>query len=310
MPTTDRSKASASPLLSFIVPVFNRLDLTRSFLRSFEDTIGRDDWEMIWVDNASSDGTADFLTALPPPHRVLSPGKNLGYAAANNRAAAEARGSVLGLLNNDLLLTPGWLPPMLGLLLADLQCGAVGNLQLNPRTDLIDHAGVFFDREGMPAHASKNRRRSPPGDFAERNAATAACLLLRRQVFEEAGGFHEGYRNGMEDIDLCVRLRRLGYRILVSHRSRIFHHVSSSPGRRDHDAANSALFRRRCSDVTRAWGEAEWPREYLRRYARHWWKASPARVLLALRLLLFSRTAPPESVSNTTVPSPIRSDKP
>jgi len=283
------------PEISFVIPVFNRLDLTEAFARHLPATLPPIRWEAIFVDDASTDGTAAFLASLPPPFRVLTQPENGGYARAVNRGAREARAPVLGLLNNDLILAPGWLPPMLRLLDAAPDVGCVGNIQRNPATGLIDHAGVFFDPWGMPTHAHKNRRTPPSGAWAERNAVTAACMLIRRELFLELGGFCEAYRNGMEDIDLCVRLRQAGHRILVSHESVIDHLVSSSPGRHDANAANTELFRRRGAPIAAAWGRREWPREYFRRYARHWWRMNPARAWLALRMLLGIRVRIPEN---------------
>ena len=124
----------------------------------------------------------------------------------------------------------------------------------------------------MPTHAHKNRKNPPRGSFRERSAITAACLLMNRAVFEEIGGFCEDYRNGMEDIDLCVRLKMAGYALVVSHESIIQHHVSQSPGRHENNDANSALFKKRWSQTTAVWGRDEWAMEYLRRYARFWWR--------------------------------------
>lgn len=277
------------PEVAFVVPLFNRLDLTRAFVAQLPGTLPQDlAWEAILVDDGSSDGTSDFVAGLPPPFRVLRLDTNGGFARAANRGVAAAADSagVLALLNNDLILSPGWLPPMLRLLESAPCAGAVGNVQVNPATGLVDHAGVFFDLEGLPTHAHKNRGRPPRGAWRERSAATAACLLVRRSVWNLLGGFCEEYRNGMEDIDLCVRMRREGYRIYVSHESVIGHLVSSSPGRHDANAANTAIFRRRCASTAARWGREEWPKEYFRRYARHWWRMNPAKAGLALRLLL------------------------
>jgi GT2 family glycosyltransferase len=277
------------PEVSFILPVFNRLDLTRDFVARLSGTLPAGlRWEVVIVDDASTDGTAEFLATLAAPFRVLRQENNGGFARAVNRGAAAASptAAVLGLLNNDLILSPGWLEPMLRLLATAPQAGAVGNIQVNPATGLIDHAGVFFDLEGLPTHAHKHRRRLPRGPWRERNAATAACLLVRRALWDSLGGLHEGYRNGMEDIDLCVRLRREGFRIYVSHESVIGHLVSSSPGRHEANAANTELFRQRCAATAARWGREEWAHEYFRRYARRWWRIDPARAWLALRLVL------------------------
>ena len=86
--------------------------------------------------------------------------------------------------------------------------GAVGNIQINPQTRLVDHAGVAFDLEGVPFHARKNRKRKADISRKEWPAVTAACMGIDRELFMEFGGFDSIYRNGAEDIDLCLRLNK------------------------------------------------------------------------------------------------------
>lgn len=274
-----------TPVLSFITPVFNRLDLTQAFVASLRATVPGNDWEAILVDDASTDGTAEFLATLAPPFRSVRLDTNGGFARAANAGVAVARGEVLGFLNNDLGLRPGWLAPMRQVLATAPGAAAVGNIQVNPATGLLDHAGIFFDPEGMPTQAHKNRPRPPPGAWRERTAATAACLLVKRNAFVAVGGFCEDYRNGMEDVDLCVQLRVAGHRIYVSHESIVDHQPGRSPGRHDHDDANTVIFRQRCAALAAPWGREEWPREYFRRYARHWWRMDPGKAWRALRML-------------------------
>jgi len=278
-----------TPQVSFIIPVFNRLDLTRTFVGQLAASLPADlCWEAWLIDDGSCDGTPAYLSTLRLPFFSLRLEVNQGYARAVNRGvtATSPASTILGLLNNDLILAPGWFEPMQRLLLAAPSAGAVGNIQKNPATGLIDHAGLFFDLDGLPTHAHKNRGSLPSGPWRERRAASAACLLVKRAVWDALGGLHEGYRNGMEDIDLCVRMGLAGYRIYVSHESVVGHWVSVSPGRHEHNPANIALFRERCAAQTALWGRREWAPEYFRRYARHWWRINPTRGLLALRLLL------------------------
>jgi GT2 family glycosyltransferase len=170
--------------------------------------------------------------------------------------------------------------------MARANVAAVGNVQIDPRTGLLDHAGVFFDLRGAPYHAWKGRGSIPPGEYGEWNAVTAACLLIPTDRFKELGGFDEGYRNSYEDVDLCVRLRSRGYRLLVSHRSVIEHYGRTSPGRKRHDLENRARFLDRWAATAAAWGREEWPRQYLQKYARRWWAANPLRVARALWMLV------------------------
>jgi GT2 family glycosyltransferase len=271
--------------LSIVVPVHNCRELTEACFDSLMRTVDAA-IEVVVVDDASDKDTSAYLETLNPPFRVIRQEVNEGYAKSVNRGVGEVRAEQVLLLNNDTVLTPGWLEPMVELLDQDERVGAVGNIQMNPRTGLVDHAGVYFDPEGMPTHAHKNRRYPPKGAFRERHAASAACLLMRTEVFRRFSGFDEAYRNGMEDIDLCVRLCEAGYRILVSHRSVILHHVSQSPGRHDHNEENSLLFASRRAATAATWGRHEWPTEYLRRYARYWWRINPRLLVRALGMII------------------------
>ena len=277
------------PRISFIVAVHNCLDLTHAMIRSLEDTVDLSRHELVLIDDASDSETANWLQKLEAPYRILRNETNLGFSASNNKAARHATGDYLVFLNNDLELAPNWLEPMLELERTLPKVGAVGNIQKNVQTGLVDHAGIFFDTTGMPTHAWKNRKKHPKGDWIKRSAITAACLLIKRSLFEEMNGFDESYRNGMEDVDLCVRLRNAGYQLIVAHKSVIRHHISCSPGRHDHNDRNSELFRQRWSNSMRQTGIHEWPSEYFHRYARYWWRINPGLAWKALKMLIFRR---------------------
>jgi len=276
------------PRLSLVCPLHNCLEYTQVLLQDLEATLPqRAQTEIILVDDASSDGTRAFLEPLAgqPGYQVVKNDRNLGYAASNNRGVALAQSDTLVLLNNDLQLASGWLEPMLELLESLPAAGAVGNVQRNIANGLVDHAGIFFGLDGMPTHAHKNRRQPPPGNWIERNAVTAACMAIGRQDFLAAGGFDEGYRNGFEDVDLCMKLKQAGKRHYVALRSIVGHHVSASPGRHRRNEQNSERFRARWSKFAQRFGREEWPREYLRRYARLWWRMEPILACKALLML-------------------------
>ena len=268
--------------------------MTRIFLRSFVQTVGlpQGSFEILLVDDCSRESAEMFVKEFSVlPIRYLRNDENCGFGESNNRGASEANGEFLILLNNDLKLKPGWLEPMLGVFdNAEHRAGAVGNIQINTRTRLIDHAGVAFGSDGVPFHARKNRLMYPKGNIAEWPAVTAACMLIRRTVFWEVGGFDTAYRNGSEDIDLCMRLRVAGYHNYVSNSSRVYHHISSSPGRHEFNEQNLEIFMGRWRREGEALGSEMWPREYLFRYARHWWKLSPIKFFQACVLLCFRRT--------------------
>ena len=278
--------------ISIIISTVDCLSKTRQFIESLEGTLSKYDCEIIILDNASTDGTSEYLASLPSFYQIIYHQERKSFAINNNFGATLATGEILLLLNNDLILTPGWLQPMLNLYIHEKNVGAIGNIQLNPQTRLIDHAGIAFDLKGVPFHIRKNRKRLPKNSYRECNAITAACMMINRNVFQDLGGFDEGYVNGSEDVDLCIRLRLEGYRILVSHITPIWHHGNSSPGRLDAVARNEDRFASIWKSTTSGWGQREWPSEYLCRYARHFWKMTPNRTSKALFLLAKNRFFP------------------
>lgn len=235
------------PEVSIIIPLCNCLELTRACVASLEETIGhRHDFEVILVDNASTDGTSAWLATLAGSrYRVIRNATNRGYAPANNAAAEIAQGKYLLLLNNDTVLLPGWLDPILRVLKRAPRAGVVGNVQRDAESGLIDHVGVRFTHGGYPLHAGKGDVAPPTEEYARWPAVTAACCAISRDLFARLGGFDEKFVNGYEDIDLCLKAGAVGYRNYVANRSVIYHHISATPGRSDKNVENFDYFSRR-----------------------------------------------------------------
>jgi len=249
--------------VSIVTATFNRLDLSRAFLESLEVHPPAEPWEIIWVDDGSTDGTREWLQSLPAlRHRVLLNDRNLGYAASNNRGARLASGGILAFLNNDLVLTPGWFAPMHAALAAHPQAGVVGNVQLNARTGDVDHSGIFYHARGKPTHDRTLATGSPP--VRPVIAATAACILIVKARFEAMGGFDEQFVNGCEDVDLCLRLHAAGWQNYVALTSIVRHHVSASPGRSVNNAQNTFRLLQRWRPHLPAFAAQSWADPALR----------------------------------------------
>jgi GT2 family glycosyltransferase len=199
-------------------------------------------YEVILVDDGSTDGTREWLAGLGGAYRVILNKRNLGFGAATNRGADIARGKVLALLNNDLVLRRGWLPPMLwALRLLGRRAGLVGNVQFDAASGAVNHAGIFVNEKAKPEHM-----RGLPNPFSillrphpRVFAVTGACVVVRAETWRRLGGFDETYINGCEDVDLCLRATDAGLENVVALRSRVLHHVSASPGRKVRDEENT-----------------------------------------------------------------------
>lgn len=277
----------SNPKISFIVPIHNRLDCTEPFLKSLLDTVTFDDFELIFINDCSEQDTVDFLNKLDDPRiRVIHNEERSGYAKSMNRAAKHATANILALLNNDLVLTPGWLEPMMECYNNCLKVGAIGNIQKNIKTQAIDHAGILFDAMGLPDHYGKNFPFIFPFKYREFVGVTGACMLIKRELFESMNGFNEKYINGCEDVDLCLRINKAGYRNIVAGKSIIWHHVSASPGRHDKDKQNNKNLLIDWGKITIPSGIKSWPFQYI---VRHWncpWRINGPKLVDAIFRIL------------------------
>jgi GT2 family glycosyltransferase/glycosyltransferase involved in cell wall biosynthesis len=232
---------------SIIIPVWNNLEYTRACLMSlYQHTateVGK--FEVIVVDNGSTDGTTDYLRQEEKKGRLrllINP-DNLGFAKACNQGAHVARGDYLVFLNNDTIVQPGWLTALTRQLEEKEDIGIVGGKLLYPNGS-IQHAGVVFDERKKVGHIYRGFHRNHPAvnKIREFQAVTGACLIIRKPLFFAIGGFDEGYQNGFEDLDLCLRIRKLGYKIVYTPKCEIYHLEGQTPGRYDKDKDNSIYF--------------------------------------------------------------------
>jgi GT2 family glycosyltransferase len=239
--TTAMTATTSAFDCSIIIPVYNRVELTEQCLVKLAEVTRSATFEVILVDNASTDGTAALLSTLGGDVQVIRNTGNLGFAAACNQGARAARGRHLVFLNNDTVPLPGWLAPLVAELDANPEIAVVGS-KLLFADDTIQHAGVIFSRDiPMPYHPFYRAPATVPmvNQRRELQCVTGACMAVRRSVFDAVGGFDEGYQNGFEDVDFCLQVRKHGGRVVYQPASTLYHLESQTAGRKAHDQDNA-----------------------------------------------------------------------
>jgi GT2 family glycosyltransferase len=227
--------------VSIIIPTYNKLAMTAACLDALQRNTHGMRYEIIVVDNNSTDGTVPFLRERQNCRllRTILNAENQGFAKACNQGAAAATGRYLLFLNNDTEVREGWLDRLVFVLQADCTVGAAGSKLLFP-DGTLQHAGiVIIDDRHMPDPlVARHIYYRQPGDLLEANhmrvyqALTAACLMVRASAFREVKGFDESYWNGYEDVDLCFKLGHTGWKIVYQPESIVIHHESQSGAER------------------------------------------------------------------------------
>lgn len=239
--------------VAVVIPVFNQWKLTADCLRSLREHTPDEDVQVIVVDNGSTDETAGACGALG--HELFGErfehvrlAENINFGPGCNLGASRADADFLFFLNNDTLLTPGWLAPLFEALASRPKLGAVGPLLLYPEQDRVQHLGVTFTPTNHVTHLYHYFPSTHPVVMRERNlqAITGAALMIPTGVFRQAGQFWEEYRNGYEDLDLCWNIRSQGLALRCEPRSRVYHLTSQTPGRFDAESHNAQVLARRC----------------------------------------------------------------
>jgi len=253
-----------APLVSIIVPTRDAATLVAACAAG---VLHRTDYpaiEFLLLDNGSTEpaSLALFGTLRADPRvRILPAPGPFNYAALNNLAAAEARGAVLVLLNNDIdVIGGGWLRELVTLAMRP-EVGAVG-AKLLYADDTLQHGGVVLGAGGVVDHYRSRRPRDDPGDHGslalvrEVAAVTGACLAIRRAVYQAVGGMDAArFAVAFNDVDLCLRLRAAGYRNLWTPFAELYHLESASRGR-ELTAAKARRLAGEIAALRQRWGAA------------------------------------------------------
>ena len=230
------------PLVSLIVPTKDHVTLLRDCIDGILDRTDYRQVEIIIVDNQSQEPeTLAYLKAIGQDARVsvLTYDAQYNFPAINNMAFKFAKGEIIGLLNDDLrIISPGWLGEMVSHAVRP-EVGIVGARLYYPN-DTIQHAGVILGIGGVAGHPFKHERKTSYGYFGrthliqDYSCVTAACILLRREVYERCGGLDEqNLPVAFNDVDFCIRVRELGYRILWTPYAELCHLESVTRGSDD-----------------------------------------------------------------------------
>jgi glycosyltransferase involved in cell wall biosynthesis len=253
---------SPQPMVSIIIPTRDRAELLGMCLDSLIERSTYANYEVIIVDNGSTEKATEELFARLPKDRfrVVRDESPFNFSALNNGAARVARGELLCLMNNDIeIITPEWLEEMVAFA-TQSEIGCVGARLWYP-DGRLQHGGVIIGLGGVAGHAHKYFPKGDPGYFRRAvlhqslSAVTAACLLLRREIFEEVGGLDEQLAVAFNDIDFCLRVRQAGYRNVWTPYAEMVHHESASRGHED-TAAKQARFAAEIEFVQARWGRA------------------------------------------------------
>ncbi|MEZ9657981.1 glycosyltransferase [Vibrio sp. 10N.261.52.F3] len=254
---------TGNPLVSIIIPTKNGLEIVKQCIESIEQKTDYVNYEILLIDNQSDEQTAiDYFKQLDQQKRVrlIHYNKLFNYSAINNFAVSHAKGDYLVLMNNDIeILTEGWLSEMLGHLYRD-DIGCVGSKLYYP-DGTLQHAGVVTGLGGVAGHSHKHFNGDHPGYFKRLqvtqnlSAVTAACLGVRKSVFEEVGGLNErDLTIAFNDVDFCLKVQAAGYRNLWSPKIEMVHHESISRGHED-TPEKQARFASEVNYMKKTWGE-------------------------------------------------------
>ncbi|MDF1584481.1 MAG: glycosyltransferase [Methyloprofundus sp.] len=252
------------PLVSIVIPTRNGFSLLRRCVESIFAKTHYANYELLIIDNGSDDFvTLRYLQSLQKDSRVtvIRDDSPFNYSALNNKAVAQAKGEIIALLNNDLaVISEDWLDEMVSHALHP-EVGAVGAKLYYP-DDTLQHAGVIVGLGGVAGHSHKHFPRDNPG-FCGRlllaqnlSAVTAACLVVRKDVFDAVGGLDE--RNlsvAFNDVDFCLRIREQGFYNVWTPYAELYHYESATRGYED-TPEKQARFSQEVEYMSRRWGKS------------------------------------------------------
>jgi GT2 family glycosyltransferase/glycosyltransferase involved in cell wall biosynthesis len=217
--------------VSIIIPVFNQFHFTQACLASLQEHQGTERFEVIVVDDCSTDATAE---AVPCMNGVvyLRNETNSGFIASCNRGAKKAHGNYLVFLNNDTLVTNGWLSALVNTFVEEPRAGVVGAKLIYPDGRLQEAGGIIWrDASGWNYGKFDDPEKPEYNYLREVDYCSAAALMIPKSLFTSGGGFDSRYAPGYyEDTDLAFKVRQAGYKVLYQPLSEVIHYEGATGG--------------------------------------------------------------------------------
>ncbi len=253
----------SEPLVTILIPNKDNTDILDTCVRSIYEKTDYPNYEILVVENNSTEETTfRYYQEMQNQHenfRVVTYQGEFNYSAINNFGAQSARGDYILFLNNDTeVISPYWIREMLGFCQRE-NTAAVG-AKLYYADDTVQHCGVVVGIANFAGHIHPFSSRQDSGYLGrlkavqDISAVTAACILVKRSVFEEIGGFYEGLAVSLNDVDLCLRMREKGYLIVLDPRVELYHYESktrgyeNTPEKQERFKKEILLFRERWKD--------------------------------------------------------------
>ncbi len=242
---------------SIIIPVFNQLEYTKRCIQSIFQNTDNKLYELIIVDNNSTDGHQQYLDKLKGQVVVIKNKENLGFAKACNQGAAAACGEFLVFLNNDTEPQTRWLDALVAAADKNSNAGAVGAKLVYP-DGRLQEAGALIFSDGSGDNFGRGKSPDNPvfNIACEVDYCSGACLLVRRDIFKRIGGFDERYSPAYyEETDLCFAIRKLGCQVLYEPGAVVIHHESVTADSLKKDFSKSLI------EINRRKFAAKWENE-------------------------------------------------
>jgi GT2 family glycosyltransferase len=224
-----------TPEVSVVVPAFNQCHVTHHCLAALANAGSQHPFEVVVIDDSSTDETPAYLAACRGLRIVTHP-RNQGFVRSCNAGAAQARGRYLVFLNNDTQVQPGWLDTLIGTFQVYPDAGLVGSHLIYPDGRQQEAGAIVFRDGSCWNYGHLDDPYKPEYSYLrEPDYVSGAALAIPRELFKRLGGFDEHFQPGYyEDADLAFRVRNLGYRVLYQPRSQVVHFEGVSAGTDEH----------------------------------------------------------------------------